>query len=66
MNENDNKIPFGEMNGQFLEVADVPRGDKCGCICPTCKWPLRANQGVKQSYFSHQPGEHPNCQGAFE
>lgn len=61
------RIPFGEKNGLLVEVADVPRGDKCGCICPSCKAPLRANKGDKKvSYFSHQPGEHPDCQGGFE
>jgi len=33
----------------------VPRGKKCGCICPSCKTPLIARQGsLKEWHFAHQ------------
>lgn len=38
----------------LLDVADVPRGRKCGCICPSCKTPLIARQGTqKEWHFAH-------------
>lgn len=49
-------IPFGlrEENGEFVDVADVPRGKRCRCICPSCKTPLIARQGnVKEWHFAH-------------
>ncbi len=33
----------------------MPRGNKCGCICPSCKTPLIARQGdLKEWHFAHQ------------
>ncbi len=33
----------------------MPRGNKCGCICPSCKTPLIARQGSqKEWHFAHQ------------
>lgn len=49
-------IPFGlrELDGKFCDIAHVPRGKKCGCICPSCKTPLIARQGkVKHWHFAH-------------
>jgi len=49
-------IPFGlrENDGEFVDVADVPRGKLCGCICPSCKSPLIARQGnLKEWHFAH-------------
>lgn len=49
-------IPFGlrENDGEFVDVADAPRGKQCGCICPSCKTPLIARQGnVKEWHFAH-------------
>jgi hypothetical protein len=41
-------------DGKLVDVADVPRGKKCGCICPSCKTPLIARQGVqKEWHFAH-------------
>lgn len=38
-----------------MDVADVPRGGKCGCICPSCKTPLIARQGdLKEWHFAHR------------
>jgi len=51
-----NKIPFGlkEHSQLFIDVADVPNGKLCGCICPSCKAPLQARQGkIKQWHFAH-------------
>jgi hypothetical protein len=50
------KIPFGlrEADNQYVDVADVPNGNECGCICPSCKTPLQARQGqIRQWYFAH-------------
>ncbi len=49
-------IPFGlrKLDGKFCDIAHVPRGKKCGCICPSCKAPLIARQGrVKHWHFAH-------------
>ncbi|KAF3984382.1 MAG: competence protein CoiA [Methylococcales symbiont of Hymedesmia sp. n. MRB-2018] len=49
-------IPFGlrENDGEFVDIADVPRGKQCGCVCPSCKTPLIARQGdVKEWHFAH-------------
>jgi len=49
-------IPFGlrKSDGKFCDVADAPRGKKCGCICPSCKTPLIARQGkVNHWHFAH-------------
>ncbi|MCP5299112.1 MAG: hypothetical protein H6954_05345 [Chromatiaceae bacterium] len=59
------KIPFGEKDGRMLHVGEVPRGDACGCVCPHCKQPLRANKGsLKVHYFSHVPGT--ECGAGYE
>lgn len=49
-------IPFGfnPVDETFVDVRDVPRGAKCGCICPSCKTPLIAKQGEKKEWhFAH-------------
>ena len=51
-----NKIPFGlrESDNQLVDVHDVPRGKLCHCVCPSCRTPLEARQGVVNSwYFAH-------------
>jgi len=36
------------------EIGDVPRGRRCGCICPSCKAGLIARQGSEKAwYFAH-------------
>ncbi len=58
-------LTFGLRNNMLTHVDNVLRGDACNCICPHCKAPLRANQGVlKQHYFSHQRGL--GCSNAIE
>ncbi len=38
-----------------MDVASVRRGNKCGCICPSCKTPLIARQGQsKEWHFAHR------------
>lgn len=52
-------IPFGidKETGKMREVSDVPRGRRCGCICPSCKAGLLAKQGSeKEWYFAHDAG----------
>jgi len=49
-------IPFGfnPVDETFVDVRDVPRGAKCGCVCPSCKTPLIARQGKeKEWHFAH-------------
>lgn len=51
-----NLIPFGfhAKNQKLLDIAEVPRGLSCGCICPSCKTPLIARHGnVKEWHFAH-------------
>ena len=54
---NESLIPFGlhiEAD-QLVDVASVPRGSKCGCICPSCRTPLIARQGeAKEWHFAHR------------
>ena len=51
-----NRIPFGlsTKDNLLVDVADVPRGSKCGCLCPSCKTPLIARHGdVNEWHFAH-------------
>lgn len=50
-------IPFGlhEETKQLVDVGSVSRGNKCNCICPSCKTPLIARQGSsKEWHFAHR------------
>lgn len=54
-------IPFGldTNTGALVDVYDVPRGQECGCICPSCKTPLIARQGhVNEWHFAHASRTH--------
>ena len=45
---------MSEKSNQLLDVSEVSRGKKCGCICPSCKTPLIARQGTEnQWHFAH-------------
>lgn len=51
-----NHIPFGLRieDQQYVDVADVPKGRQCGCICPSCRIPLIARQGkANRWHFAH-------------
>lgn len=52
-----NRIPFGfkPADGTFVDVAEVTRGAKCGCICPSCKTPLIARhcESDRVWHFAH-------------
>jgi hypothetical protein len=51
-----NHIPFGVRieDQQFVDVADVPKGRNCGCVCPSCAIPLIARQGkANRWHFAH-------------
>ena len=51
-----NHIPFGLRieDQQYVDVADVPKGRQCGCICPSCHIPLIARQGkANRWHFAH-------------
>ncbi len=44
-------------------VDDVPRGQKCNCVCPYCKVDLMAKKGqIKEHHFAHKNNK--NCTGA--
>ena len=66
-------IPFGlrKLDEKFCDIADVPRGKKCGCICPSCKAPLIARQGkVNHWHFAHASRQvfqetRSNCEFSF-
>jgi hypothetical protein len=52
-----NLLPFGQdiESGGFVDVGNVPNGDKCGCICPSCKTLLTARHGEKNEWhFAHK------------
>lgn len=55
-NHRHNRIPFGldSDDERIVDVVDVPRGAKCGCVCPSCRTPLVARQGdEKEWHFAH-------------
>jgi len=38
----------------FVDVCEVPNGNQCGCVCPSCHTPLKARQGdIKVWHFAH-------------
>lgn len=49
------KLPFGlNKNNVLVHIADVERGKKCQCVCPSCRSPLIAAKGSKkQPHFKH-------------
>lgn len=49
------KLPFGlNKNSVMVHIADVERGKKCDCICPSCRSQLVAVKGEKkQAHFRH-------------
>ena len=52
-----NLLPFGQdiETGNFVDVGNVPNGDKCGCICPSCQTLLTARHGEKNEWhFAHK------------
>jgi len=59
------------LDGKFCDIADVPGGKKCGCICPSCKTPLIARQGkVNHWHFAHASRQvfqetQNNCEFSF-
>lgn len=55
------RIPFAlRLQDQaMVGPEEVLRGAACGCICPSCRLPLIANQGDdKVAYFSHNTRGH--------
>lgn len=51
------RVPFGlrEADQQLVGVSEVPNGQACGCICPSCHTPLVARQGGKRGWhFAHR------------
>ncbi len=60
------KLPFGiNENNTIIHVADVERGKKCNCVCPSCRVPLIAAKGSKkQHHFKHATGN--ECEHGLE
>jgi hypothetical protein len=59
------KIPFGILQGQLVNVADVTAGLECNCFCPACGERLVAKKGtIKIHHFSHHDGK--QCDAAAE
>jgi len=49
-------IPFGfrVSDQKLVDVSEVKRGKRCGCICPSCKTELIARQGaINEWCFAH-------------
>jgi len=52
------KIPFAYSSDlkRVVEVASVPSGKACRCICPSCGQAVQARKGKKNNWcFSHDP-----------
>ncbi|ACQ93222.1 hypothetical protein Tola_1611 [Tolumonas auensis DSM 9187] len=50
-------IPFAfhVATGRLVEVDEVPRGLKCGCICPGCQTPLVGRECIDRiDHFAHK------------
>lgn len=66
-------IPFGQRQSDaaLVDVADVPRGKACGCVCPSCGLPLVARQGRdREWHFAHatrgiKDGATQTCEFSF-
>lgn len=66
MKNTDIKLPFGlNEHKTLVHVSEVPKGKKCGCICPACQTPLLAIKGTKnQHHFRHDVVK--QCVGGVE
>jgi hypothetical protein len=52
-------------SGKMVDIADVPSGLSCNCVCACCGESLVARKGeVKQWHFAHKSGA--ECAGALE
>lgn len=59
------KIVFAYQHGKIVSVDEVPIGEACQCVCPSCYGKLVARKGeVKAHHFAHKGGV--ECIGAFE
>ena len=61
------QIPFGfrVSDSRMVAPTEVPNGENCGCVCPSCNVPLVAKQGqIKEWHFAHARGA--DCVGAVE
>lgn len=62
------KIPFGILNGVPVGIECVKSGLSCNCICPSCGGALQARKGEKNvHHFSHDPSANKiDCKNALE
>lgn len=54
--DTDRLLPFGRRvtDGALVDVEEVERGERCGCVCPACGLPLVARHGeVNAWHFAH-------------
>ena len=60
------KLPFGlNENSDVVHIAEVVRGKKCLCFCPSCRLPLIAIKGgERQHHFRHSADV--ECAGGLE
>ncbi len=48
------KFDFAYKDGKIVKISEVERGDKCGCLCPSCNAPLTARMGEERvHHFAH-------------
>lgn len=58
-----------EKTGLLVDIRQVERGMRCGCICPQCRRQLVARKGVRnRHHFSHHPKDQRRspCSGGAE
>lgn len=61
-------IPFAYSKAlkRLVDVAEVPRGLACCCICPSCGMRLQARQGeVNEHHFSHYDKAQSKCEYSY-
>lgn len=59
------RLPFGLRDGRLVQVAEVPSGLACGCVCPACGVRLVAKHGTRNApHFAHHRA--PDCPAATE
>lgn len=44
-------MKFALKDGKYVNIKDVEKGLKCGCICPVCGKPLSKKGRYTKSYF---------------
>ena len=58
-------LEYAIKDGKLINVKDVERGLKCGCICPSCREPVIARKGDKKTFHFAHHGDYV-CKYAVE